>query len=66
MNWKPWLHGLFSAFIGGGASAVSAMVIDPATFNISDGFGNMLSLWAVNGIVSVAFYLKQSPMPPSL
>lgn len=66
MNWKPWLHGLGSAFIGGGASAVSASIIDPATFNIGDGFGNMLSLWAVNGLVGAAFYLKQSPLPPSL
>ena len=66
MNWKPWLYGLASAFIGGGASAVTAMVIDPATFNLAEGFNNMLSMWAVNGGFSVALYLKQSPLPPPL
>ncbi len=66
MNWKPWLYGLASAFMGGGASAISAMVIDPVTFNLAEGFGKMLSMWAVSGIVSVALYLKQSPLPPPL
>jgi len=66
MNWKPWLHGLGSAFIGGGASAISAMVIAPAQFNLGDGFENMMRLWAVNGITSAALYLKQSPLPPRL
>ena len=42
------------------------MVIDPATFNLAEGFNNMLSMWAVNGGFSVALYLKQSPLPPPL
>lgn len=66
MNWKPWLYGLFSAFMGGGASAVSAMVIDPVKFNMADGFSNMLSMWVVSGLISAALYLKQSPLPPPL
>lgn len=63
MNWKPWLHGLISAFIGGGASTVSAMVIAPDRFNLGDGFENMMQLWAASGITSAALYLKQSPLP---
>ena len=66
MNWQPWLHGLGSAFIGGGASAVSAMVIAPERFNLAEGFESMMQMWAVSGIISAALYLKQSPLPPRL
>lgn len=61
---KAWLHGLGSAVIGGAASAVTVVIVDPATFNLSTGGLKLLSVLAVSGIISAALYLKQSPLPP--
>ena len=69
---QHWIHGLVSAFIGGGASAVtasfSAAVIAPDRFNLAAGLGNMLKMmgacFAINGILTVMAYFKQSPLPP--
>lgn len=63
MIWKPWLHGLASAVIGGGANSISMMVIDPKDFNLHDGLGKVLSVWVVSGVINAALYLKQSPLP---
>lgn len=59
-----WLHGLFAAFIGGGANALAAAIIDPAAFNIHEGLRKLLSLALASGMISAAMYLKQSPLPP--
>lgn len=67
-----WLHGLVGAFIGGGAGAVSsgfgAVMVDPSHFNLAAGLGHTLKLMLVvalvNGVVTMAAYLKQSPVPP--
>lgn len=72
MDWKNWLHGLVAAFIGGGASAVSAgfsaTLVDPKDFNLSSGLAHMSVLmgttFAVSGVLSAMAYLKQSPLPP--
>ena len=71
---EKWLYGLSSAFIGGGASAVTSGLISmgfaPDKFNINTlpGLGHLLLLiianFLVSGILSVMFYLKQSPLPP--
>lgn len=67
MNWLPairWVHGWASAAIGGGASAVTAAVVDPQDFNFSgDGLKKLLTLFAVNAVVSSFFYLKTAPLP---
>lgn len=63
MNWKAWLHGLGSAFIGGGANVVAALVIDPENFNLAEGVQKVLTLWLASGGISAALYLKQSPLP---
>jgi hypothetical protein len=63
MNWKTWLHGLGSAFVGGGANVVATMAIDPEDFNISAGMHKVLTLWLASGLISAALYLKQSPLP---
>lgn len=64
VNWKAWIHGLGSAFIGGGANVVATMVIDPDDFNITNGgISRIGALWMASGIVSAALYLKQSPLP---
>jgi hypothetical protein len=71
-NERIWLHGLAAAFIGGGASAVSAgfanTIIDPDHFNLHQGFGHLAEMMAVtfcvSAILAVMGYLKQSPIPP--
>lgn len=69
---RKWAHGLGAAVIGGGASAVtssfSASAIAPQTFNLGNQVWSFLALagvtFLVNGLMSAAFYLKQSPLPP--
>lgn len=70
LDWDGWLYGLGSAAISGGASAVTsglaAMGLAPETFNLEQP-GLVLKLaaisFAVNAILSVFLYLKQSPLP---
>jgi hypothetical protein len=64
MKTRHWLHGLGAAVIGGGANAVTVIIIDPLKFNIQDGWKNLLAAVVVSSIVSCALYLKQSPLPP--
>lgn len=63
-SWKVWLHGLCATFIGGGAASIVVLVIDPQTFNFGDGLGKLATVFAVSGILKVAAYLSQSPLPP--
>lgn len=75
MNLKTrlWLHRLIAAFIGGGASALvtglTSMGFAPDKFNLSDVSGALRLLglmganFLVSGVLSVAFYLRQSPLP---
>lgn len=70
-NWRVWLHGLLAAFIGGGASAVTAGVVAPAILPQSLNFHGQIvpllqlcgALFLVNGLLSAFAYLKQSPLP---
>lgn len=71
-SWSKWLHGLVAAFIGGGASAVTAGVTAPAIAPGAFNFGAQLlpllklsgALFVVNGLIAATAYLKQSPLPP--
>lgn len=58
-----WVKGLLAAGISGGASAVTAMVVDPSTFNPAEGLQKLLTFAAVQAAVGVALYLKTSPIP---
>jgi hypothetical protein len=70
LDWHSWLYGLVSAAIGGGAGAATAgftaIGLAPDTFNLEQP-GLVLKLaaisFAVNAILSVFLYLKQSPLP---
>ncbi|MFM1756912.1 MAG: hypothetical protein RL621_1894 [Bacteroidota bacterium] len=57
-----WLKGLFSALISGVASAIVLMVVNPSDFNFQD-TTKILTVAIVSGIISMANYLKQSPLP---
>lgn len=63
MDWKTWLKGLISAIIGAAANGVTVLVVEPATFNLGEGFSKLLSVMAVSAIVAAAMYLKASPLP---
>jgi hypothetical protein len=68
-----WLKGLAAAAIAGAANGVitgfAAVGIDPAHFNLQSGLKPTLAIAGVSammsGIIGVAAYLKQSPLPAS-
>ena len=70
-NLELWAKGLLTAAIAGAANGVitgfAAVGIDPAHFNLRAGFRPTLAIAGasalMSGIVGVAAYLKQSPLP---
>jgi len=70
-NFAVWWRGLTAAGIAGGANGVitgfAAVGIDPQHFNLQAGLHATLGIAAVSalmsGIIGVAAYLKQSPLP---
>ena len=62
-SWEVWLKGLAAAAIGGASNAVTTMVVAPDQFNLHDGLDKLISVAVVSAIVSVAMYLKSSPLP---
>ena len=58
-----WLRGLVGAFIQSAAVVVSTMIVDPITFNIGDGLGNVGTVALVSGIVGAALFLSKKPLP---
>ena len=64
--WGPvgkWARGLVGAFIQGGATTVTVMIVDPATFNIADGLGNVGVVALVSGGLGAALFLSKHPLP---
>jgi hypothetical protein len=70
-TWEVWLSGVLAAGISGGANGVmtgfAAVGIDPEHFNLQGGLHKTLVIAGVSammsGIMGVAAYLKQSPLP---
>lgn len=58
-----WLKGLLSAIIGGAANAVTLVIVDPQNFNLYEGKTQLGMICIIQGLVSAALYLKQSPLP---
>jgi len=66
-----WLKGLAAAAIASAANGVitgfAAVGIDPAHFNLQAGLHATLAIAGISavmsGIIGVAAYLKQSPLP---
>lgn len=64
-NTNIWLRGIISALITGFTTAVTTLVVAPETFNATaEGVKKTLIVAAVSAALSVANYLKQSPLPP--
>jgi len=74
VRWEVWLRGILAAAIAGGANGVitgfAAVGIDPQHFNLQAGLRSTLAIAAVSalmsGIIGVAAYLKQSPLPKEM
>jgi len=60
-----WLKGLLAAVIGAVANSATLTIVDPQTFNITDGqaLKRLGAVAATSGLLSLAMYLKQSPLP---
>ncbi len=72
LDWSSWTRGLATAFIGGGAGAVSAgfgtMVVDPKDFNVYTGkmYLVMMVCFLLNGTMAMMQYLHTKPIPDVL
>jgi hypothetical protein len=64
VNWKAWIYSIIAAAIGGAATALSAVIVAPATFNFTGaGWTNLWHMAVVGAIIPVLTLLKQSPLP---
>jgi hypothetical protein len=69
---RIWIKGIVAAGISGAANGVvtgfAAIGIDPNHFNLAAGLANTFEIGglsaAISGILGVALYLRQSPLPP--
>jgi len=60
-----WIKGIISAAITGFTTAVTTLIVAPDQFNAtSSGIKKTLVVAGVSAALSVANYLKASPLPP--
>lgn len=60
-----WLKNLIAAAIGGAANAITVIIVDPVNFSLVENAGKVTTVAAVGALLSVAAYLKTSPVPES-
>ena len=64
MNWKVWVHSIVAAAIGGAATALGAVLVNPAAFNFTlAGWENIGKIALAGAVIPVLALLKQSPLP---
>lgn len=64
--WGPigkWARGLVGAFIQGGATTITVMIVDPQTFNIETGLAAVGLVALVSGGLGAALFLSKHPLP---
>jgi hypothetical protein len=73
LDFEEWGLGLVSAFISGGANAVTAGfavgITDPKDFNLADPmklFKVMLAAFIVSGFLSMMNFLRSKPVPDKI
>lgn len=59
---NTWAKGIIAAFITSSSGVLASVIVDPDHFNL-DHSKHLLMVAAITGIVGVASYLKQSPLP---
>lgn len=60
---NPWLRGLIETAVSGVASGIVLVIAEPEHFNLQEGFEKLFWTSIVLGLVNVANYLRQSPLP---
>ena len=60
-----WLKNLIAAAIGGAANAITVIIVDPVNFSLTENARKVATVAAVGALLSVAAYLKTSPVPES-
>jgi len=70
LDWGDWIYGLTAAIVTGGASSVasgfSLIVVAPDQFSVAHPgllIKSMLTVFAVNGILSGFSFLRNKPIP---
>lgn len=65
MAWKLWLRGLIAAALGGVGTALTVMLVDPQTFNLTTGLGlvKLGQVVGVSALIAMGVYLKKHPNP---
>jgi len=66
-----WIRGAIAAFVSGGASAVTSGItvsaLDNKDYNLTTGASKlmllMLTMFLVNGLMGLMFFLRQKPVP---
>lgn len=69
---RIWIRGLLAAFVSGASNAVTASsfasMLAPESFNFEEGSPKLLALFVftliAGGVIGIANFLKQSPIPP--
>jgi hypothetical protein len=65
-GWRPWLHSLIAAGIGGAVTSLGAILVSPSSFSFTVSGMEHLGVVALAGaIIPVLALLKQSPLPPT-
>lgn len=65
MNWTAWAYGLLSAVLSSAGGAFALVIVDPATFNLQNGWRSLVNAAGVMAIIAFGNYLKTTP-PPKL
>ena len=66
-NPRNWWKGMLAAAVGGAAGAIAATFTSPELFDLTSQVG-LIAIGKIAGagaLISVAAYLKQSPLPPA-
>ena len=69
LDWDDWIRGLISAFVGGGASAVTSGIAvrvgDPQQYNMATQKFYVLvgSVFVMSGLINMMAFLRNKPMP---
>jgi hypothetical protein len=56
---RVWLHGIAAALVSGASTGVAGVVVAPELTGVT-----LAKMAALNAVIGVALYLKQSPLPP--
>lgn len=65
-TWKAWVHSLIAAAISAAASGITLVIVDPASFNFSNGgLQHLGAICGIQALIAVGAFLKQSPLPGS-